>query len=179
MLDFDKLGKIAEECGFTTWGRLDVDTLEFKQEVRDMCQKNTCGKWNASWACPPACGTLEQMRQRVQGYKEGILVQTVGQLEDSFDWETIQETAQAQNENFRKMWDIIAQEYPNLMAMGTGACTNCQVCTYPDEPCRFPQRVAASMEGCGLVVNEVVSKNGMKYNHGPDTICYTGCFLLE
>ena len=41
MLDFEKLGKIAGKCGFTHWGELDVGTLEFKQEVRDMCEKNT------------------------------------------------------------------------------------------------------------------------------------------
>ena len=179
MLDMEKLGKLAEDCGFTCWGELDVSTLEFKQEVRDMCKVNTCGMWDKSWGCPPACGSLEEMRAKVEGYKRGILVQTVGQMEDSFDWEVIQETAEAQGKSFNKMWDALEKDYPNLMAMGTGACKNCEKCTYPDEPCRFPKRLAASMEGCGLVVNEVVTANGMKYNHGPDTICYSGCFLLE
>ena len=67
MLDMEKLGKLAEDFGFTAWGELDMSTLEFKPEVRDMCEANTCGQWNRTWACPPACGTLEEMKQRCPG----------------------------------------------------------------------------------------------------------------
>ena len=179
MLDMEKLGKLAEECGFTAWGELDVATLEFKPEVRDMCEANTCGQWNRTWACPPACGSLEEMRDRVKGFHRGLLVQTVGQMEDSFDFETMQETSEAHKKYFDAIWDRLLPDYPGLMAMGTGGCTKCAKCAYPDAPCRFPEKLCASMEGCGLVVNEVCSANGLKYNHGPDTICYTGCFLLE
>lgn len=179
MLDYDKLFKTAEECGFNSWGKLDTSTFEFLPEVRDMCKANTCGKFNKSWACPPACGSLEEMKNRAEKYKYGIIVQTVGQLEDSLDWEGIQEAAENQAKSFAKMWDILAIEYPGLLAMGTGTCTKCEKCTYPDAPCRFPDRVAASMEGCGLVVSNVCTANNVPYNHGKDTICYTGCFLLE
>ena len=179
MPDMEKLGKLAEDFGFTAWGELDMKTLEFKPEVRDMCEANTCGQWNRTWACPPACGTLEEMRERVEKYRCGILVQTVGQMEDSFDVETMMETSANHKKNFDALWDELKKEYPGLMAMGTGGCSRCQKCTYPDAPCRFPDKLCASMEGCGLVVNEVCTANGLKYNHGKDTICYTACFLLE
>lgn len=178
MLNYEKLFELAKESGFNSWGKLDVSTLEFLPEVRDMCAVNTCGMYNKSWACPPACGELEEMKAKVQGYTEGVIVQTVGQLEDSLDWEGIQEAAQNQAESFQKMWKALKEEYPNLMAMGTGACTKCAKCTYPDEPCRFPDELISSMEACGLVVSNVCTANGVPYNHGKDTICYTGCFLL-
>ncbi|MBQ8975484.1 MAG: DUF2284 domain-containing protein [Oscillospiraceae bacterium] len=158
MLNMEKLEKLAKDCGFTCCGEMTVDTLEFLPEVRDMCEANTCGMWDKSWACPPACGTLEQMREKVKSYSRGILVQTVGQMEDSFDFEVIQEAAESQNKSFQKMWDELEKDYPNLMAMGTGGCTKCKKCTYPDEPCRFPNRMCPSMEGCGLVVNAVCTK---------------------
>ena len=179
MLDYDKLFKLAEECGFNSYGKLDVSTLEFLPEVRDMCAVNTCGMYNKSWACPPACGTLEEMRERVKKYTRGIIVQTVGQLEDSLDWDGIQEAAEKQSVSYQKMMKALKEEYPDLMPMGTGACTNCKKCTYPDEPCRFPDKLVSSMEACGLVVSNVCTANGVPYNHGKDTICYTGCFLLE
>lgn len=179
MLDYDKLFKLAEECGFNSYGKLDVSTLEFLPEVRDMCAVNTCGMYNKSWACPPACGTLEEMRERVKKYTRGIIVQTVGQLEDSLDWDGIQEAAEKQSVSYQKMLKVLKEEYPDLMPMGTGACTNCKKCTYPDEPCRFPDKLVSSMEACGLVVSNVCTANGVPYNHGKDTICYTGCFLLE
>ena len=34
------------------------------------------------------------------------------------------------------------------------------------------------MEAYGLMVNQVCLDNGLHYNYGPNTIAYTGCFLL-
>lgn len=179
MLDYEKLFEMAKECGFNSWGKLDVATLKFLPEVRDMCAANTCGMYGKSWACPPGCGELETMLEKVKGYTSGILVQTVGQLEDSMDWEGIQEAGMNQAKNFTAMFKLLKKDYPNMMPMGTGTCTRCKSCTYPDEPCRFPDELVSSMEACGLVVSDVCTANGVPYNHGKDTICYTACFLLE
>ena len=179
MLNYDELFRLAEECGFTSWGKLDVSTLSFRQEVRDMCAADKCQHYNRSWSCPPACGTPEEMAERAKKFTSGILVQTVGQMEDSFDFETMQETAVKQSKNFARMYQELKKQYPDMFPMGSGGCSRCAKCTYPDAPCRFPELLTYSMEACGLVVNETCTANGLPYNHGKDTICYTGCFLLE
>ena len=178
MFDYEKISALAKESGFTNYGYLDVSTLEFLQDVRDMCNPSQCPRFNHSWACPPACGTLEEMRERVKSYTHGILVQTVGELEDSYDWEGIQATAKSQSASFQKLWDKLEEEYPNLFAMGTGGCSKCEKCTYPDDPCRFPKRMAPSMEACGLYVSKVCTDNNLAYNYGPNKIAYSACFLL-
>ena len=178
MPDYVKLSALAESCGFSYYAPLDVSTLEFLQDVRDMCNPKQCNRFDKSWACPPACGSLEYMRERVKGYTGGLLVQTVGELEDSYDWDGIQEAAKQQNKNFRKMWDALEKEYASVLAMGTGGCTNCEACTYPGEPCRFPDRMASSMEACGLYVSKVCTDNSLAYNYGPDKIAFTACFLV-
>lgn len=180
MLDYEKLIAQAKECGFTEAGPLDVATLEFLPEVRDMCASDRCQSYGKNWACPPACGSLDDMREKVKGYSRGLLVQTVGQLEDNLDWEAMQQAGADQAESFRKLSDELENEYPNLLGMGTGTCTKCVKCTYPDgQPCRFPNRLTYSMEACGLFVSRVCSDNNMKYNYGPNTVAYTACFLLE
>ncbi len=180
MLDYDSLTKKALDAGFTNAGPLDVSTLDFMPEVRDMCAADRCQSYNKSWACPPACGSLEDMRDKVKKYKSGLLVQTVGQLEDNMDWEAMQKTAEDQAENFDRLFDVLKKDYPDLLAMGTGTCTRCKPCTYIEgKPCRFPDKLVYSMEACGLFVSKVCTDNGMKYNHGPNTVAYTACFLLE
>lgn len=180
MLDYDALKMLSLDAGFTNSGPLDVSTLEFLPEVRDMCASDRCQSYNKSWACPPACGTLEDMRAKVKGYSKGLLVQTVGQLEDNFDWDNMQKSAQDQSENFERLWTVLEKDYPNLLSMGTGTCTKCKPCTYIDgKPCRFPERLLYSMEACGLFVSKVCTDNNLKYNYGPNTVAYTGCFLLE
>jgi predicted metal-binding protein len=137
MLDYEYLTRLAKECGFTDAGPLDVSTLRFFPEVRDMCATDRCHSYNKNWSSPPACGTLDEMRDRVNSYSEGIIVQTVGKLEDSFDWEATVETAKLHAENFAKMCGILKKDYPGMFAMGAGTCTKCKTCTYVEgEPCR-------------------------------------------
>ena len=179
MVTCDELISQAKSCGFTEAVPLDVSTLEFLPEVRDMCASGKCGKFDRSWSCPPAALSLEDMREKVKQYSKGLIVQTVGRLEDSYDYEAMMEAAKRQIENFGRLWDVLEPLYPDLYPMSTGGCSKCKKCTYPDAPCRFPKRMAYSMEACGLVVSKVCTDNGAKYNYGPNTIAYTGCFLLE
>ena len=106
-------------------------------------------------------------------------MQTVGELEDSYDWEGIKDTGARHRENFGRMLDAAEKEFPSFFAMGAGACSLCETCTYPDEPCRFPRRMAASMEACGLFVSKVCTDNGLAYNYGQNKIAFTSCFLVR
>jgi len=178
MSNYEKIANLAKECGFTHCAALDVSTLEFLQEVRDMCNAAQCNQFGKSWSCPPACATLEEMRERVRSYSHGLLVQTVGELEDSYDWDGIMEAGARQKESFARMWKELDKEYGSVLAMGTGACKLCEKCTYPDAPCRFPDRMEVSMEACGLFVSKVCTDNGLAYNYGQDRIAFTSCFLI-
>lgn len=180
MLDYAALIKKAKDCGFTAAGPLDASTLEFLPEVRAMCADNRCHAYGKNWACPPACGTLDEMRDKVKGYQRGLLVQTVGQLEDTMDWDNMQRAEKVHEESFQKLWTELEKAYPFLLAMGAGTCTRCEECAYPEgKPCRFPFRLKYSMEAFGLLVSKVCTDNGLKYNYGKNTVAYTGCFLLE
>jgi len=178
MIDREKFAEWAERCGFSYSAPLDISTLEFLQDVRDMCNAKQCDRYDTSWSCPPACPSLEEMRDRVKSYGGGLLVQTVGDLEDSYDWEGIMEAGARHKVNFGRMWDELEKAYPSVFAMGAGACMLCGKCTYPDEPCRFPDRMSASMEACGLFVSKVCTDNNLKYNYGPDKMVFTSCFLF-
>lgn len=178
MADYDKLISQAKACGFDEAGPLDASTLEFLPEVRDMCA--ACPQYGTRWVCPPACGTLDDMRQKVSKFTRGLLVQTVGQLEDSYDWENMQRAMLRQGESYHKLWAALLPDYPGLLAMGTGECKKCDSCTYLEhKPCRFPDKQIASMESCGLLVSKICADNNLPYYYGANTIAYTACFLLE
>jgi predicted metal-binding protein len=109
---------IARAVGFEAVAPLNIDTLELRPEVREMCAANTCGKYGKCWSCPPGCGTLDECRERIAKHSFGILVQTIGAIEDSFDVEAIMEAQAIHN---RRMWalrDKIAPLSPNILAMG-------------------------------------------------------------
>jgi len=173
------LEQLALDCGFSCAGHLDASTIVLRDEVRDMCAANRCNKYDKNWSCPPGCGSLEKCREQVAKYRSGLLVQTVAQLEDEFDGESMMAAEKQHKQNFARMHKQLRSLYPGMLALGAGSCTRCRECTWPDAPCRFPEEMTSSMEAYGIMVYDVCRDNGMKYSHGPLTICYTGCFLLE
>ncbi len=169
----------AEQVGFTHAAELKVETIQLMDDVRKMCEKNTCGMYGKNWCCPPGVGELSECEDRIRKYKTGILVQTVGELEDSFDVETMMETEQAHKRNFDALREQLETKYPNLLAIGAGTCTRCKTCTYPEKPCRFPKQTFGSMEAYGMLVTQVCQTNDLPYYYGANTLAYTSCFLLE
>lgn len=176
MLPYDELIRLGKEAGFTEIVPLRAEILRPDPEVRKMCEG--CSACNARWSCPPGCGTPEQCRERILRYREGILVQTVRELEDELDGEGMMDAEALHKENFRRLQALLLPRYPGLLALGTGGCRICQSCTYPDAPCRFPERMVSSMEAYGLLVLQVCRDSGLRYYCGSKAIAYTGCFLL-
>lgn len=171
--------KEALDAGFSHVQLLDCTTMELREDVREMCAANTCGMYGKNWSCPPGCGTLESCRKRVGKYCWGILVQTVGEIEDSLDFEAMQEIEKKHKKTFQEHAKRLREHYPGLLALGAGCCTICKECTYPDNPCRFPNRCVSSMESYGILVNDLCKKNGMAYYYGAEKMAYTSCYLLE
>lgn len=179
MIDYEALEKLGKESGFTHIAPLDCSTIKLLPDVRQMCASNTCHRYGKNWCCPPGCGTLEECEEKVRKFTHGILVQTVGELEDSLDGEGMMETEAAHKEHFFAMEEALRSLYPGLLPIGAGSCTRCTTCTYPDNPCRFPDKTFASMEAYGMLVTQVCQDNNLPYYYGSCTIAYTSCFLLD
>ncbi len=173
----EKAIQLAEEAGFSHWGIFPADKLRYLKEVRDMCAADRCQMYDRCWSCPPACGTLDEIREKTKEYDWGLLVQSTGQMEDDFDVEMMMETEELQKEHLKDLCERIGTG-EKMLPMASGACTICKECTYPDAPCRFPERMHSSMEAYGLVVSEVCQLANVPYYYGPLTITYTSCILF-
>ena len=177
-MTYEKIAMIAAESGFTNWAPLDISTIELKEEVRAMCADNTCGQYGKRWSCPPGCGTLEECTKQLQNYSYGILVQTVGDVEDSFDFESMMEIETVHKARFKEMYSKLREQTLDVLALGSGCCTHCTTCTYPYKTCRFPDEKISSMEAYGILVLKVCKANNLPYYYGSDRIAYTSCFML-
>ena len=169
---------LAKELGFTEAVALDPQALVPKEDVRAMCASDKCHAYGKNWTCPPECGGLSACAARIKDCTQGILLQTVGTLEDSFDVEAMMDTEKVHRERFHTMAEKIRAIYPDALCLGTGGCRICGKCAYP-EPCRFPDKACSSMEGYGLLVSEVCQSAGIPYYHGKNTIAYTACILFS
>lgn len=173
--------QLAAEQGFDCMGTCSAQDLVVRPEVRAMCAVDKCKVYGHSWACPPACGEIEDFGRQMHTFEHCLVVQTVMQMEDDFDIETMGEAGELQK---RRVLDLVeaidaAGLSADTMTLSAGTCTLCEKCTYPDAPCRFPDKRLVSMEAAGLVVSEVCTMAGIPYNHGPLTIAYSGCVLYN
>ena len=112
-------------------------------------------------------------------YTGGVLVQTTAQLADEFDMEGMDRAQEAHKKRF---FDLARQArllYPDVLPLTAGSCTLCRSCTYPDRPCRFPNKMLSSMEAYGLLVSDVCRDAGLPYYYGPGTLTYSSCILFN
>lgn len=179
MLSMEEILQYAQTLGFEHMGPLDPARLTFMPEVREMCASDRCHMYGKCWTCPPGCGTLEEIREKALTYSRGIILQSTGILDDDFDVETMQETEKLHKRRFQDFAQWLRTGVPGCMPMSSGACELCSSCTYPHQPCRFPQKATPSMEACGLLVSNVCLSCGLGYYYGPKTITYSSCVLID
>jgi len=176
LTDIKIIIKKALEAGFTDAAPLDLSTLELREDVRAACADNKCGQYGKNWTCPPACGSLEELRILISDYKQGIIVQTYGELEDEFDFETTMVLEKKHRQTMEKFASELSEGY-RVLALGAGACRICAICSYPN-PCVHEKRRISSMESMGLMVSDVCKRNRVEYYHGKGTQTFVGCFLI-
>ena len=168
---------IAAGAVFSAWGQVDPSRLRFHREVRDLCRQNTCRNYNTSWACPPAVGSLEDCRERVGHFSRFLLFSKVYPLTDSFDLEGMQ----AGLLDFKDAVDAfdrqIQPQLHHYLLLSNEGCGRCSQCTWPDAPCRFPEKLHHSLEGYGFIVSELANLAGIPYNGGPNTVTFFGALL--
>ena len=171
--------QIILNSGFSEAGYVKKENLRFYPEIRKICEGNSCRGYGASWACPPAVGTLDECRVRVDRFASMILFSRKYTLEDSFDFEGMTHGMR----DFKRLLDILDDHLKGMqteyLLLGNEGCGRCKECTYPDSPCRFPDRLFHSIEGYGFIVSELAQEAGIRYNNGPGTVTFFGALLLN
>lgn len=177
-MELDFWIRTALALGFDTAVPLAPDRLICRQDVRQMCAADTCRAYAKNWTCPPHCGSLEECAARIQSFRSGILLQSVGALEKVIDTRGMHRAEQAHLRRFYTLADRVRQIYPEALCLGSGGCRICTPCAWPDG-CRFPEKACASMEGYGLFVTQVCRDHGIAYHDGEKTVTFTACILLK
>lgn len=175
----DRIISLSQQIGFEKISNLYMPSLIYRDDVRAMCSSDKCANYGKSWSCPPACGSIAEIRHRTAGYTNGILVRTVGNMLDEFDMDAIWATEKIHKNRFDTLVRQTKMFFPDCFPMASGTCKRCRKCTYPDKPCRFPDKVYPSMEACGLMVRDVCKASGLDYYSGKKTISFVSCILLN
>ena len=174
----EKIEALAGDIGFECIGHTDASELRVREEVRNMCAADLCHSYDHNWACPPGCGSIEEYGEMIAARESVVIFQTVAELEDEFDFETMMESAETHKDRVQEFNEAVREIIPDCLVLAAGACTICPECSYPDAPCRFPDKRLTSMEAAGLVVSDTCTSAGIPYNHGSDHLAYVSCVIF-
>ncbi len=155
-----------------------VDKIVFSDELLKYCAANSCGKYQKSWMCPPAIASNHRLIEKYRNFKKVLVISKVSQLEDSFDLEGMEAARTA----FQKLLFDFQEHFgaeTGYAILGAGACSRCDECTYPDQPCRFPDLAFPSLEALGINVTELARTCKMKYNNGVNTVTYFAAVFYD
>jgi len=155
---------------------LDTKDIPFSEEVVAACARNACGCYGKTWQCPPGVGTLEERMRICRAYEHAIVFTTRHALEDSFDVEGWARGRVSHEATTDRVLELFPLE--KRLAFSAEGCHLCEKCTYPDAPCRFPDRARVSVEANGIFVVELAKICGIHYHNGANTVTYFSMILF-
>ena len=175
----ETLVQIALDAGAANAHVLPVSEIIFDPALRKLCEDNRCGKYNRNYGCPPFVGAPEDVIARAKQYENALVMQTISQLEDSYDVEGMMEAGANHNRMTAEVDKKVREKVPGAITLAAGGCTICERCACLDgEPCRFPEKVVPSLSSFCINVARTAGKCGMKYINGQDTVTYFSVILF-
>ncbi len=172
---------LARSVGFTNAELIAGKDIVCDRAFRDQCAANACGVYGKCWMCSPDIGDIDRLIDQVRSYSCGLLYQSVFELEDSFDFEGMQEGGRLQHQRSRALDRLLKEAgYKDYLHLSKGGCGVCSPCAkVKGEPCRFPEEALSSLEAYGVNVSQTVKATGMKYINGANTVTYFGIVLFR
>ncbi len=144
----------------------------FSDEVRRLCEKNVCGMYGSSWACPPAVGSVEECKNRCTDFENAFMFTSLAKLKKKYDIAGWSEARKLHEAITEQVAQIFRNQFKETLILSAEGCTLCDKCTYPENPCRFPNRMFPATEGFGIMVVQQAPLCNIKYNNGENTITY-------
>ncbi len=177
MMDEKWLVEQALAAGFADAAVMDTKDLVFVPSFRPLCAENVCGKYGANYACPPDCGSVEEMRARVLGWRRALVMQTMWDIDDSLDESQTKPAKSRHNRMTCALRETL--EEPVLM-IGAGGCDLCAPCAITaGEPCRFPDKRFSCLSAYCIFVREMAGACGMDYDCGPGVTAFFSVFCFD
>ena len=155
-----------------------TDELEFSDRVRWICQ-HECPMYNTTWACPPAVGTVEACKARVMSFREGLMIATITEVHDIADIQATLATRADHEAITREITALIAARSTDTLTLSTEACAHCAKCTWPNAPCRHPDRMFPCVESHGILVTNLAEKRGIDFLAGSNLVTWFSLIFFK
>lgn len=178
-MNIEQLITLAEEAGFNA-STTTPDQVLINKEFRAFCEENRCGKYNANYSCPPDCGTVEELHQKLLAEDIVLAVQTRKENVDKNDKNQILQTRAAHNAAILRLMKKYKELGYSGFCAGYGGCSLCNPCKRPEnQPCTYPDLRISCMSAYCVDVADLAEKCTLEFSWEPDKLFLFGMFALH
>jgi len=170
--------ELAKQRGFCA---AFIDTAQIVQEpsFRKFCEDNLCGKYNANYSCPPDCGTVEQVQERLKAGKRALVLQSIWEISSYDNKEGIQQSKKAHNAAILRFTDTLRKEGMNGFCLGYGGCPLCDPCKrVTDEPCAHPDKKNSCLSAYCINVAKLAVNCGLEFALVQEKLFLFGMYIF-
>ena len=171
MLNKDLLEEGLSQLPLYLYEYIDTDELLFSERIRYICETE-CPMYGKSWACPPGTGSITECRAKCLNYKHALLIATITEVNDIANIEETLSTRGDHEEITRMAADLVEEQTGKVYILSGEACNICEKCAYPDEPCRFPERMHPCIESHAIVLSDLAEKHGIEFQYGGNVVTW-------
>lgn len=171
---------MAVEEGFAGAAVISTEKIVFDPSFRPYCEENLCGKYGKNYACPPDCGTPEEMKARILAHRHALVLETIWDISDYSDTTAIGQAKGSHNRaSLRLMKRLRAAGCPGFMT-GSGGCSLCAPCAITrGEPCTFPDLQFSCMSAYCIFVKKLADDCGLEYSPGDGLLSFFGMYVFD
>ena len=157
---------------------LSQSQIILSDSFREICRTGGCGGYGRCWVCPPHIGEIQELMAKVRAFPKALWYQSVGEIEDSFDFEGMMAAGHAHALLSQRIHGALPPgEYLHLSC---GGCHLCKTCAAREnQPCRFPEKALHPLEGYGVDVYQTTKNTPLQYINGQNTVTYFGMVLFK
>ena len=175
----ENLRRIAAQAGFHETGTVDIHSLEYVPEVRRICEKNGCGGYNKSWACPPAVGSVDACREKCLGYRRCLLISTLTEVGDIANLEETLATRSDHERITDEVGELLRRQGEQPYILSTEACAICKRCALLDgQSCRFPEKMHPCVESQGINIIPALESRGLEFQYGENIVTWVSLLFF-
>lgn len=170
---------LAAHEGFAAAAVVAADTIPFDFSFRPYCEENLCGQYGVNYACPPACGSCEDMRQRIVSRQKALVLQSVWDISDYTDLPAIRDAKALHNRAGLSLQQQLRNRGVDCFMVGASGCGLCHPCAaVQGAPCRFPQLQYSCMSAYCIFVKKLCDSCGLEYDCGSGLLSFFGMIVF-
>ena len=148
------------------------EQLEFSQRIRWICE-NECPRYNKSWACPPAVGSVESCKAKCLSYENCLIIGTITEISDIANMQEALDTRFDHEAVTDEVAQLLQQQGIEPYILSTDSCAFCESCAWCEgKPCRLPEKMHPCVESHGINVIPVLEENGLEFQYGDNIITW-------